>query len=131
MQFYLSWASVMWVSVKTTYRYDFPCTTNDYLLHGGCNSVYIMVCLYTHFLYIHKLIVSSNLLLRSVYKYEFNYFCFSWVCHLPEFLSISTVWWQTRLLILTTAVQEPVSSSGIHIWLCVWLEHVKICKWFM
>lgn len=52
----------------------------------------------------------------------------SWVCHIPEFLPFTALWRQARLFILTSAVQNSIPSAGVHLWLCLWLEHAQICE---
>lgn len=59
----------------------------------------------------------------------FLLFLDSWVCHLPQLLSFLALWWQARLLLPETVVQKPLPPPRIHLWLCLWLEHVEVCKW--
>lgn len=51
-----------------------------------------------------------------------------WVCHIFEFLSLATIWWQAWLLISAPAFQKPLPQTGLHLRLCLWLELPQVCK---
>lgn len=53
----------------------------------------------------------------------------SWICHVPQLLPVTAIWWQARLLVLEATLQESVPQTGLFLWLRVWLEHAQICKY--
>lgn len=64
----------------------------------------------------------------SSHCFSLHFSSCSWVLHISEFLPFLTFRWQARLLLSTPALQESFPSSGFLLWLCLWLEHVEICK---
>lgn len=73
-------------------------------------------------------VCSYGLVWVSSHCFSLHFSFYSRVLHISEFLPFVTFRWQARLLLSTPALQEPFPSSGILLWLCLWLEHVKICK---
>jgi len=86
----------------------------------------------------HILSISAAVLFNCWWRCEYMFtdtedllFVCSGVCNLLELLSISSFWWQARLLLPAPVVSEFVPSSGFYLWLCVWLEPAKTGKCFL